>query len=241
MVHTIDVRARVVPRTEDRFDSLEKLFLRIGREGFADLCLILCFEFACEFFEVVCGEFDVVGDAFSFFEFVDESLKVFLADFHNDVGEHLDETSVAVPSPSGVAGFLCQDFHNVVVETEVEDCVHHTGHRRSCARANGNEKRIFFITEFHTRLIFEFGDVFHNFRFDVVVDLSAVLIVLSASLGSDGETERNRKTDVGHFCEVCAFAAEKFTHFCIAFGKLINVFFAHLEFLLKDFLYSHKS
>ena len=36
-------------------------------------------------------------------KFVDKSLKVFFADFHNDVGEHLDKTSVTVPSPSCVA------------------------------------------------------------------------------------------------------------------------------------------
>ena len=235
VIHTVDVCAGIVPAAENRFDCFEELFLRIGRERFADLCLILCFELACEFFEVVCGEFDVIGDAFFLFEFVNESFEVLLADFHNDVGEHLNKTSVAVPSPSGIAGFLCQNFHNVVVETEVEDCVHHTGHGRSCARTNGNEKRIFFVTEFHARFFFELGDVFHDFRFDVVVDLSAVLIVLSACFGRNSETVRNRKTDVGHFCEVCALAAEKFTHFCIAFGKLINVFFAHLEFLLKDF------
>ncbi len=235
VVHTIDVCARVVPRTENCFDSFKELFLRVGRERFADFLLILCFELACEFFEVVCGKFYVVSDAFSFFEFVDKSLKILLADFHNDVGEHLDKTSVAVPRPSCVAGLLCQHFHYVVVEAEVEDCVHHTGHRRSCARTNGNEKRIFFIAEFHTRFFFEFGDVFHNFRFDVVVDLFAVLIVLSAGFGSNRETVRNGETDVGHFRKVCAFTAEKFTHFCIAFGKLIYEFFAHLEFLLKDF------
>ena len=233
VVHTVNVCARVVPAAENCFDCLEELFLRIGREVLTELSLVLCFELFCEFVEIVCAELDVLSDAAIFFHLVDEFFKVFLADFHNDVGEHLDETSVAVPSPSGIAGFLCEHVHDLLVETEIENGVHHARHRRSCARADGYEKRIFCIAEFLAGDCFEFLNIIHDFGFDGIVDVSAVFIVLSARFRRDGESLRNGKTDVGHFCEVCTFATEKLTHLRIALCEQINIFLLHLEVLLK--------
>ena len=94
VVTAIDVRARVVPRTEHGADSFVKLDLRVGREIVADLRLVLGLELAGELLEVGGGEVDVELDALLRLHLVDELLKIFLADFHNDVGEHLDESSV---------------------------------------------------------------------------------------------------------------------------------------------------
>ena len=78
--------------------------------------------------KIVCGEVYVVLNALFFLHLIDELLKILLSDFHNYVREHLDESSVAVPSPTGVAGLLCNYVYNVLVKTEVENGIHHTGH-----------------------------------------------------------------------------------------------------------------
>ena len=48
---------------------------------------------------------------------LDELFKVFLTDFHNDVGIHLDKSSVAVISPARVAGLLSHNFNNCLLYT----------------------------------------------------------------------------------------------------------------------------
>ena len=78
--------------------------------------------------EVVGVEVDVVLDALFLFHLVDELLEIFLADFHNDVREHLDEAAVAVPRPAGIAGFCGEYLNDFLVETEVKNSVHHAGH-----------------------------------------------------------------------------------------------------------------
>ena len=233
VVHSVDVCAGVVPASEHGFDSFEKLFLRIGGEILADLFFVFRFELVCQLFKIFGSEFDVVGYALLRLHLIDECFEIFLTDFHNDVGEHLNKSSVAVPSPSGVTGLLCKHFNNLLVQAEIEDGVHHTGHGRSCSRTNGNEKRIFEIAEFLSGDLFHLFDVFHDLRLNLGIDLFSVLIVLSAGFGRNSETLGNGKTDIGHFCKVCAFAAQKFTHFCVTFGKQINILVCHLFNLLK--------
>ena len=191
VVHTVDVRSGVVPTSEYGFDSLEKLNLRVGGEVAAELFLIFGFELVGKGFKVVGVKFYVERNALLFLHLVDEFFKVLLADFHNDVREHLNESSVAVPSPSGVAGLLRQYLYDLFVKTEVKNGIHHAGHRRSGAGTYGYEKGVFEIAEFLAGDFLHLLDVFHNFRLNIGVDLSAVFIILRAGLGRDGETLRN--------------------------------------------------
>ena len=62
IVTTIDVRARVVPGTEDSLDCLDELYLRVCREIIADLSLVLSLELACEFLQIVRTVLQVPSD-----------------------------------------------------------------------------------------------------------------------------------------------------------------------------------
>ena len=103
MIHSVNVCARVIPGTEHRLDRFEKLFLGVGGEIFAESLFILRLELFRKFVKVFRGEFHVVGNALSFFERVYKGLEFLFRNFHNDVREHLDESSVTVPRPTGVA------------------------------------------------------------------------------------------------------------------------------------------
>ena len=227
MVHTVDVSAGIVPAAEHGLDSLEQLDLRIVREIFAQLILILSLELICQLLEIVSRQLDVELDAFLLLNLVDELLEVFLADFHDDIREHLDEASVAVPGPSGVPGFRCDNAYDLLVETEVEDRVHHAGHGCAGAGAYGYEQRIFEVAEFFTGGLFHDGDVFHDLLHDLRIDGTAVFVIFGAGFGGDGEALRYRQTDAGHFGEVSALAAQQISHAGIAFFELINVFCCH--------------
>ena len=232
VVTTVNVCSGVVPGTEDRFDGGKQLLLGIGGEIFADLCFVFSLELACESLEVFSVELYILSNALLLFHLVDEFFKVLLADFHNDVGEHLDKTSVAVPSPSGVVGLFSQGVDNFFVKAEVEDGVHHAGHGSSCAGTYGNKQRILLVAELLAGDLLHLCDVFHDLSLDLIVDLSAVFVVLGAGFGGDGEALRYRQTDVGHFRKVSAFAAEKLTHVCVALGKEVNILLCH--FLLSS-------
>ena len=65
------------------------------------------------------------------------------------------------------------------------------------------------------------------------IDLLAVLIILGARLGRDGEALRNRKTDLGHLGKVRAFTSEELTHRCVSLGKEIDILLCHLKNLRK--------
>ena len=55
---------------------------------------------------VICVKIYVLFYAFLLFHLVDQLFEVFFTNFHNYVREHLNESSVAVPSPTWVAGSL---------------------------------------------------------------------------------------------------------------------------------------
>ena len=227
VVHTIDVGAGVVPGTEHRFDRGEKLFLRIVGEILADLGLIFRFELVGQRLEIVRVQLDVLRNALLFLHLVDEFFKILLADFHDDVGEHLNESSVAVPSPTGIPGLFGNRVDHVFVQTEVEDGVHHAGHGSSRAGTDGNEQRVDFVPELLAADLFHLVDVFHDLRLNFRVDLSAVFIILRASLRGNGEPLRNGKTDVGHFRKVRALAAQQLAHLRITLGKEVAILFCH--------------
>mgnify|MGYP005779409487 CR=1 FL=1 len=227
VIHTVDVRAGVVPRTEDSLDRLEELFLGIGREILAELLFIFCLELICKFFEVVRGELNVLRDALLFLHLVDELFEVLLADFHDDVGEHLDESSVAVVRPAGVARLLCERFDDFLVETEVEDGIHHAGHGSARARTDGDEERVLEIAELLAADLFHFLDVLHDLSLDPGVDLAPVFIILRACFRRNREALGNGQPDVRHLGEIRALAAKELSHLRVAFGKKVTILLCH--------------
>ena len=227
VVHTVDVRTGVVPRTEDRLDRSKELLLGIVGEVGAELVLVLRLELVRKFLQVLCGQLDVLRDALLLLHLVDELLEVLLADLHDDVGEHLDESSVAVPSPTRVVRLLSDGVDDRLVEAEVEDGVHHAGHGSARARTDGDEQGIFLIAELLAADLLHLLDVLHDLCLDLGIDLPAVLVVLRAGFRGDRETLRHGQTDVGHFREVCALAAEQLTHLCITFREQVTILFCH--------------
>ena len=71
-------------------------------------------------------------------------------------------------------------------------------------------------------------DGVHDLGLDLVVDLPAVLVVLGAGLGGDGEALGDGQANVGHFRQVGALAAEELTHFRVAFGEGVYILMCHV-------------
>jgi hypothetical protein len=70
-----------------------------------------------------------------------------MIDAEHDVGIHLDEATVGIVGEAPVAGLLGQRLDRGIVEAEIEDGVHHAGHRGPCARTHRDEKRVVGVAE----------------------------------------------------------------------------------------------
>ena len=227
VIAAVNIGAGVVPAAEHGLDGAHELLFRVVREVLANLGFVFRLELACELLEVIRGEVNVLRDAALFLHFVDELLKVLLADFHNHVRVHLDETAIAVPRPAGVVGLLGDNIHNRFVQAEVEDGVHHARHGSAGTGTDGNQQRVLEVAELLAGDLFQLADVFIDLIHDLVVDLLAVFIVLGAGFGRDREALRNRHAKAGHFSKVRALAAKEIPHGGVTFAEKVDILVCH--------------
>ena len=230
VVTTVNVCSGVVPGTEYSLDSQLQLLNRVRGEVLAQLVLVLSLELLSQGLQILCGQVNVELNALFFLHLVDELLKVLLADFHNHVGEHLDETSVGVIYKAlecRIRVALDHSLNHFIVQAQVQDGVHHTGHGSTGTGTNGNQKGVLEIAELLAVDLFHLSDAFHSLCHDLVIDLAAVLVVLCAGLGGDGEALGYRKTDTGHLSQVRTLAAQQVAHGHVAFAEHVNPFVCH--------------
>ncbi|CAK7065791.1 MAG: hypothetical protein DELT_03107 [Desulfovibrio sp.] len=230
---------RVVPRTEHSRYGFKQLFLCILREFLAHFLLIDFFVFLDEVFQIIRIQFRVHLDAFCVFGSLELFFKFFFVDAHNNVGEHLDESPVAVIRPTRIAGLLRHTLNRNVIEAEVQDRVHHTRHGSAGAAAYGYEERIFLVAELLAGNLFRLRHCIINLLHYFVGDLFAVFIVLRASFRRNRKALGNRQTKVGHLCQVCAFAPKKVSHGSVTFFEKVYILFCHLKLLLNLYLFKN--
>ena len=229
VVHAaVEHRALVVPGAENGLDRAHELLLRILREVGAQLGFVEFLELDDHLLEVVGIQLGVHLDAAGFLHLVDDDLKALFGKLHDDVGIHLDKAAVAVISEPLVIGQNLDPFDDLVVDAEVEDRVHHAGHRGARARTDRNEQRIARVAELFAGDLLHFGEILINLRLDFGGDGFAVFIITGAGLGCDGEALRDRHAEVGHLGQVRALSAEQLAHLAVALGEKVDILVTHL-------------
>ena len=223
VVPAVNIGAGVVPGTEHGLDGAHELLLGVGGEFGADLGLVLGLELVGQLLQILGGQIHVQLDALGFLHLVDERLEILLADFHNHIGVHLDKPAVAVVGPAGIAGFLSKNLHNILVQTQVQDGVHHAGHGGAGTGTDGDQQGVLLVTELLAGDGFQLFNIFHDLSLDLGIDLTAVLVVLGTCFRGNREALRNRQADVGHFRQVGTLAAQKLPHITVALGKQVNI------------------
>ena len=137
---------------------------------------------------------------------------------HHHAAVHLDEATVAVVREAGIRGARGEPLYGLVIQAEIQNRIHHAGHRFACAGAHRQQQRVVAIAEAFTLLLLHFSDR----RFDVGGQLcrvaALVVVEVAADVGADGESGRNRKTDRRHLGQICALAAEQIAHRAAAVG-----------------------
>ena len=201
--------ALAVPRLEHRFDRVAELLGGIVGEVDAGFGAHDRLERADELLQVVGAELGVDREALLLDQLVQLLLEEVAGDVEHDLAEHLHEAPVRVVGEALVAGLLREPAHGVVVETEVEDGVHHPRHRERRTGADRDEERVGGRAELlaHLRLERLAG------RRDLVHEPGGQRVAARhvgvARLGRDREAGRYGQTDDGHLGEVRALAAEQ--------------------------------
>ena len=228
LVHAaVYVSAGVVPGAEHSLDGFHELHLGLGGEVFALLFLIEGLEALDQFLHVVGVQLGVQLHALFGLQLIDDLFETLLGELHNNVGEHLDETAIGVICKTGVVGELGKALDHFVVEAQVQDGVHHAGHGSTGAGTHGNQQRVLGIGELLADDFFHLGQTLIDLCLDLVIDLTAVIVILGAGLGGNGEALGNRQAGVGHFGQVSALAAQEFAHVLVAFREQVDILVAH--------------
>jgi len=238
LVHlTVDVSTGVVPAAEHSLDSLDQLITGILGEGTAFVLLVDLLEGTHQFLQVVSSQVHVVLDALGFLHLVDLDLEQALRDHHDDVGEHLHEAAVAVVSEAGVAGLFSQALNCLVVQAQVQDGIHHAGHGLTSTGTDRHQQGVGVVAELLAGDLLQALEVLKDVGSDLVIDLTAVCIVLGAGVGGDGEALRHRHAGCSHLSQTSALAAQSILHgdlvaaeSIIAFAEVVQILFAHALF-----------
>ena len=214
------LRPRVHPRAEHGADRAPELLVRILREGLAQLLLDDRMVTPDQRLPVVGREVGVERVALALLVLLERVLEMVVADAEDDVRIHRDEAPVAVIGEAAVRGRRDR-LDRLVVEAEVQHRVHHARHRGAGARAHRDEERVPGVAE---GLAGDLADMSEG-SCDLLLQLrrigAAVVVIVGADLGRDGEAGRHRQAEIGHLGEVRALAAEELAHRRFALGLAV--------------------
>ena len=226
VVTTVNIGTGVVPGTEHGTNGLVQLNLGIAGEVNAQLGLVFRLKLTGQLLQVVGSQLHIELNALLLLHLVNELLEILLAHFHNHIGEHLDEAAVGVPHKAGKLGVgvaLNHGFHHVVVQTQVQDGVHHAGHGGAGTGTDGDQQGIGEVAELLAIDFFHLVHIFHNLGHDFIVNLLAVFVIFGAGFGGNSKALGNRQANVGHFGQIGTLTTQELTHFSVALGKQVNV------------------
>ncbi len=224
--------AVVRPRREDGLDGLPELLARVSRELAPGLRADDGLERGDDGTELI-GRDVRIGDAALELLSVDPravdsprggdagpgivegGIEGRASDAERDRGVHGDEAPVGVEGEARAAGERSKAFHERVVEAEVQDGVHHAGHRRARPGADAHEERSAGVAEARVHRLLEAGKRVFHFSPRLVGE-SLVARERVADVGSDGEPSRDRQAQRGHLGEARALASQQITPLRIA-------------------------
>src|SRR2546428_4439234 len=125
---------------------------------------------------------------------------------------------MALPRELFVVRRRRQSLDGRVVQTEIEDRYHKSGHRHAGAGADGDQERPLGIAEAGLRDALEPMEVLEGLVPEFFGPLVPRTVVVRPGLGRHRESRRNRDPEVGHFRQLAALTAKQVPHYGGAFG-----------------------
>ena len=216
MCDTVQVAVKdgtvVIPGTEYSLHCFDELFLRILREVLTGFFLHDLLVACDDFFQIFSSQIHIELGTLGSFLSIKYLIKFCLWNFLYNITEHLDETAVAVHGKSSVLCQSSQTLHTVVVQTQIQNGVHHARHGNHSTGTYGYQQRVFRASEGLAGYFLQLSNLFINGINQVLCNGLSFFVVPVARFGGDGKAERYRQTDSGHFRQVCTLSAEKTSH-----------------------------
>ena len=225
----IQNRAFVHPRAEHRAHSAPELLPRAGGELLAGLLLHGSLERGNQLLEILNRKVGIQLYATLMLLLVDQNLEGILIllryglHTQHHVAIHLHETAIRIPRKTGIARTLRDSLHSLVIHTEVQDRIHHTGHRCTRARTYRHQQRLLLIAKLHTRQTLDvLHCALHLGAQHLDHGILALAIIFGAHLGGDSESRGYGNTDKVHLGEVSTLTTEQLSHLSIALGLFVT-------------------
>ena len=225
-------RTGIIPTAEYCLSRFKQLFLRILREFLPLVLKINLFEHIYYFFQVFRRQICIIFRADLFFVFIQFPFKFGFWHANYHVCKHHDKSSVGVICKSRISGFSCQPFYRNIIQTQIQNSIHHPGHRRSCARTNGYQQRIFRISQFLASNFFQFSQCCFNLCNHFICQLFPAFVILGTGFRRNREPLGNGQTQNCHFRQIRTFSAQQVPHGSVAFAEHVHILFAHTFYLL---------
>ena len=204
----IDLGTGRLPGVEDRASRPVELLTGVRGERGAGLTLVELRERRDQALQILGRQLDVELRPAALLQRLELGLEHVGVDPVDHLAVHLDQPPVRVVGEPRVPRRRGESLHGAVVQAEVEDRVHHPGHRDCRAGADRDEQRVGRVSEALPRLLLE--------PRDVVVHLGPERLGHLArrhrrptGVGGDREARRNGNPEGGHLREPDAFPAEE--------------------------------
>ena len=139
---------------------------------------------------------------------VKNRIELCLWNLQHNVTEHLDEAAVAVQREPAAARQCGQPLGALIVQPQIQNGVHHAGHRDRSPGADGDQERVLLAAEVLAGNMLQIFELCGDVRTNVLCDRPVLLIVAAACLRCDRKAKRNRQPDPAHFCEISPLASE---------------------------------
>ena len=156
-----------VPGTEHGTDGLPKLIERILREIVFRMFAVDLREAFDEALQILRAQVGVFLGAALLFEVFQGMFEDFAVDAHDNVAEHADEAAVRIQTQAFVAGLANQPTDGLFVEAQVQDGIHHAGHRHGRTAAYAEQQWVFRIAELRAHRFFDLLDGPHDLRLNL--------------------------------------------------------------------------
>ena len=191
LAHSVRDRAGAVPAAEDGFDRAAQLEHGILRERPAGRLLHDGLVLLAQVFEIGSGHLGVTLRTSGRLGLLERLVELERRDVEHDSPVHRDEAPVRVVRESLVVRLGREPAHRAIGETEVQDRVHHAGHRELRTRTHADEQRISRVAELATHLLLELGDVLGQLVGEAA--RPPPVHVGPAGVGGDREARRHRQ------------------------------------------------
>ncbi len=212
---------RIHPRAEDGADRSPQLFFGVLGKVLAEGLLDLVLEQADQLLHVLGAQLGVERHAALVLHVLENVLEDGRFHAEHDIAVHLDEAPVGIVGEARIVALLDDALDGGVVEPQVENGVHHSGHRGARPRAHRHQQRIVRIAERLAHQLLDAAQVLLHLLLELGRILPVVLVELCADLGRNGKPGGHRQTDRRHLSQVGALATQQLLHVATPLGGTV--------------------